>query len=235
MSGFQIFDSIHIRWLIFILIFIVINCFFYKRGSARWRLHWQKIVFWVLLSLEIAKQIFLFVTDQYSFWSPPLHLCGFGIFIIGLHAYYTNRTTATFLYALTLPGAMIALMFPGWTTDPVGGFLHIHSFIFHALLVVYVIALLITNDLQVKLFDLWRAVVFLIVTVPIIYFYNQAFDTNFMFLNRPVKGTPLQWLYDAFGAGGYLGSLIVVLLFLWLVMYSFKGFIELIKKNNSGN
>ena len=82
-----------------------------------------------------------------------------------------------------------------------------------------------------KLFNLWRAIAFLIVTVPIIYLYNQSFNTNFMFLNHPVKGTPLQWLFDAFGAGGYLGSLIVVLLFLWLVMYSIKGFVEMIKRN----
>ncbi len=231
MDGFQVFDTIHVRWLLVIVIFIVVNGLLYKKSSARWRLKWQKIVFWALFILEIGKQIFLFVTDQYSFWSPPLHLCGFGIFVIGLHAYYANRTTATLLFALTLPGAMIALVFPGWTTDPVGGFLHIHSFVFHALLAVFVVALLITNDLQIKLLDLWRAVVFLFITVPIIYVYNYSFGTNFMFLNRPVQGTPLQWLYDAFGTSGYIGSLIVALLLLWLVMYSVKYLGELIKRN----
>lgn len=230
MEGFQIFDTIHLRWLFCILIFIIVNCYFYMRGSTRWRLQWQKIIFWALLILEIAKQFFLLGTNQYTYWSPPLHLCGFGIFIIGIHVYYANRTTATLLFSLTLPGASIALLFPGWATDPVGGFLHIHSFTFHALLVVYIVALLITNELQAKLFDLWRAVIFLLVTVPIIYVYNQSFGTNFMFLNRPVKGTPLQWLYDGFGAGGYIGSLIVVLLILWLIMYSVRSLFNFMKR-----
>ena len=235
MSGFQIFDTIHLSWLVFIFIFIMVNCYFYMRGSTKRRLQWQKVVFWALFLLEIAKQIYLVGTNQYSYWSPPLHLCGFGIFIIGIHAYFANRTTSTLLFALTLPGAVIALVFPGWATDPVGGFLHIHSFTFHALLVVYVVALLIAKELQVKLVDLWRAVVFLIITVPIIYIYNQSFGTNFMFLNRPVKGTPLQWLYDGFGTGGYIGSLIAVLLFLWLVMYSVKSMLEIIKRKISAN
>lgn len=230
MAGFQIFDTIHIQWLTFILFFIILNCFFYIRGSSQWKLRWQRLIFWLLLILEIAKQTYLFATDQYTYWSLPLHLCGFGIFIIGVHAYFPSRTTATLLFALTLPGAVIALVFPGWTTDPVGGFLHIHSFTFHALLVVYVIALLVTNDLHIKLFDLWRAVLFLLVTVPIIYVYNQSFNTNFMFLNRPVKDTPLQWLYDVFGAGGYLGSLIAVLLSLWLIMYSLKRIFEIFNR-----
>ena len=230
MAGFQMFDTIHLSWLLVILIFIFVNCYMYKTGSIGWRLRWQRSVFWALFILEIIKQLYLAITDQYTFWSPPLHLCGFGIFIIGIHVYCANRTTSTLLFALTLPGAVIALIFPGWTTDPVGGFLHVHSFIFHALLIVYVVSLLITNNLNVKLNDLWRAVVFLLVTVPIIYFYNQSFNTNFMFLNQPVKGTPLQWLYDAFGAGGYIGSLIGVLSFLWIAMYSAKSVVTIVKK-----
>ena len=78
--------------------------------------------------------------------------------------------------------------------------------------------------------DRWREVVFLIATIPIIYFYNQSFNTNFMFLNQPVKGTPLQWLYDAFGAGGYIGSLIGVLILLWITMYSGKSIVAIVKR-----
>ena len=233
MAGFRIFDAIHLSWLVVILIFILVNCYMYKMGSIGWRLHWQKIIFWALFIIEIIKQLYLAITDQYTFWSPPLHLCGFGIFIIGIHVYYANRTTSTLLFALTLPGAVIALIFPGWTTDPVGGFLHVHSFLFHALLIVYVVSLLISNELQVKFYDLWRAVVFLLATVPIIYFYNNSFNTNFMFLNQPVRGTPLQWLYDGVGAGGYIGSLIVVLILLWIAMYSVKNIVLIISRNDS--
>ena len=150
-----------------------------------------KFVFWLLLLLECVKQLFLLVQGQYSYWSPPLHLCGLGIFITGWHAYFGNRSTATILYALTLPGAAIALLFPGWTADPVGSFLHVHSFLFHALLLAFIIPLLVTKQLDIRWQDLWRAVVFLALIVPPIYLYNGHFQTNFMFLNQPVSGTPL--------------------------------------------
>ena len=70
--------------------------------------------------------------------------------------------------------------------------------------------------------DCWRAVLFLLLTVPIIYLYNATFNTNFMFLNKPVKNTPLQWLYDAFGASGYLVSLAGVIFIIWVMLYTLK-------------
>lgn len=219
MNGFSIFDSIHIMWLIFIAGFLVMSLYFYHNFSSKKQKNFQKSIFWLLLFLEVAKQIYLLATDQYSYWSPPLHLCGIGILIIGWHAYFPNRTTATLLYALTLPGAVIALLFPGWTIDPVGSFLHFHSFIFHALLAVAVAALILEKQLVTSFADIWRAVLFLLVTFPPVYIYNAHFRTNFMFLNRPVKGTPLQWLYDAFGAAGYLASLAGVIISIWIVLY----------------
>ena len=201
MNGFSIFDSIHITWLIFIVIFLTISIYCYHYFSLKQQQLFQRIIFWLLLSLEITKQIFLVITDHYSYWSPPLHLCGLGIFIIGWHAYFPNKTTSTLLFSLTLPGAMIALLFPGWANDPVGSFLHIHSFVFHALLIIFISPLIREKQFNTSLKDLWRSVLFLIITVPPIYMYNKKFHTNFMFLNAPVKGTPLQWLYDAFGGG----------------------------------
>ncbi|MER2109161.1 MAG: YwaF family protein [Solibacillus sp.] len=219
MAGFAIFDTIHLTWLSFITISIILASYLYTRFSTAYQQRYQKFIFWLLLLLECAKQIFLLITNQYSYWSPPLHLCGLGIFITGLHAYRPSRTTATLLYALTLPGAVIALLFPGWTMDPVGDFLHIHSFVFHALLVMFVCPLIHKQQLDLRWQDLWRAALFLITTVPIIYAYNAAFQTNFMFLNRPVAGTPLQWLYDGFDSSGYLISLTAVVLVLWLILY----------------
>ncbi|WP_274308685.1 YwaF family protein [Solibacillus daqui] len=221
MNGFTLFDSVHLTWLIAISLFFIISLYFYRYFSYKQQLLFQKTIFWLLLFLELAKQVYLVSTNQYSYWSPPLHLCGLGIFIIGWHAYFPDRTSATLLFTLTLPGAAIALIFPGWTNDVVGGFLHVHSFVFHTLLIVFVLVLV--RQLQTAFKDCWRAVVFLALTVPIIYAYNAALNTNFMFLNMPVKHTPLQWLYDTFGASGYLVSLATVIFSIWIVLYLLKG------------
>ena len=219
MNGFLIFDSIHITWLIFIVLSLIISVYCYHYFSVKQQHLFQQIVFWLLLSLEITKQVHLVITNHYSYWSPPFHLCGLGIFIAGWHTYFPNKTTSTLLFSLTLPGAMIALLFPGWTNDPVGSFLHIHSFIFHALLIIFICPLIFEKQLHTSIKELWRSILFLLITVPPIYIYNEYFHTNFMFLNVPVKGTPLQWLYDTFGASGYLLSLMVVICIVWGIMY----------------
>lgn len=222
MTGFTILDSVHLTWLFGISLFFIISLYYYHDFPHKQQQLFQKTIFWLLLFLELAKQLYLVSTNQYSYWSPPLHLCGLGILIIGWHAYFPSRTSATLLFTLTLPGAAIALIFPGWTTDAVGSFLHIHSFVFHTLLIVFVLVLLRERQLQTDFKDCWRAVVFLVLTVPIIYAYNAAFNTNFMFLNRSVKGTPLQWLYDSFGSSGYLVSLAAVIFSIWVVLYLLK-------------
>ena len=222
MRGFTIFDSIHLTWLLGISLFFIISLYSYHYLSTKQQQLFQKFIFWLLLFLEITKQLYLVSTDQYSYWSPPLHLCGLGIFIIGWHSYFPNRTTATLLFTLTLPGAAIALLFPGWTADAIWSFLHIHSFVFHALLIVFVLVLVKEQQLTTQFRDCWRAALFLLLTVPAIYLYNATFNTNFMFLNKPVKNTPLQWLYDAFSPSGYLLSLAGVIFIIWVMLYTLK-------------
>ena len=222
MRGFTIFDSVHLTWLLGISLFFIISLYNYHYLSTKQQQLFQKFIFWLLLFLEITKQLYLVSTDQYSYWSPPLHLCGLGIFIIGWHSYFPNRTTATLLFTLTLPGAAIALLFPGWTADAVWSFLHIHSFVFHALLIMFVLVLVKEQQLTTQFRDCWRAALFLLLTVPAIYLYNATFNTNFMFLNKPVKNTPLQWLYDAFSPSGYLLSLAGVIFIIWVMLYTLK-------------
>lgn len=219
MVGFTMYDFIHISWLIVISIFLFILVYYYKKCSIVQKLRIQKTVFFGLLVLEISKQLFLLVTNQYSYWSPPLHLCGLGIFIIGWHSYFPNRTATEILYSLTLPGALAALLIPGWTNEPLFSYIHFNSFIFHTLLVGYVFMLLATKELQPRMKELWRSVLFLIITVPPTYYYNQTFGTNFMFINRPLKGSPLETFEQWFGNPGYLIGFFGLVFIVWVIMY----------------
>ena len=71
MNGFSIFDSIHIMWLIFIAGFLVISVYIYHYSSHEKQNLLQKSFFWLVLFSEVAKQLYLLVTNQYSYWSPP--------------------------------------------------------------------------------------------------------------------------------------------------------------------
>lgn len=227
MNGFLLFDSVHIKWLCGIACLVLLICYVYKRIINKRSL--LIILFLGLFLGEIAKQIYLFSTNQYTYWAPPLHLCGLGIFICGWYAFSPNRINSTLLYSLTLPGAIIALIFPGWAYETVGGFIHIHSFVFHALLVMFVLCPLLQFELSLRITDLWSSIIFLIIIVPLIYQYNLSFHTNFMFLNAPVENTPLEWLYEAFGSSGYLLSLSVFIVIIWSIQYGIYTLIRIKK------
>ena len=220
MNGFTMFDATHCYWLLFIGIFFIFLLYSYRKLTISKKLLVQKIFFFSLLLLELSKQCYLIFTDSYSYWSLPLHLCGMGIFIIGWHTYKPNKVTAEILYALTLPGALAALIFPGWTNEPLFGFIHFNSFFFHILLVGYVLMLLAAKELRPNVKNLQYAVLFLLLTVPPIYFYNHTFGTNFMFINLPLKGSPLELFESWLGNPGYLIGFTGLVMILWVVMYS---------------
>ena len=169
MDGFQLFDVTHIKWLGAIMLMLICTLYIYRK--LQHKRYVLVILFALLFFGEVVKQLYLVVNNQYTYWSPPLHLCGLGIFICGWYALSPNRINATLLYSLTLPGALIALIFPGWTYEEVGGFIHIHSFLFHALLVLFVLCPLVQFELELRFQDLWIAILFLLVVVPLIYFY----------------------------------------------------------------
>ena len=218
MEGFLLFDQIHLIWLAGISFILTIFFIVYRKMKHRSTM--LKSMFWLLFFSELIKQFYLVFTSQYSYWAPPLHLCGLGIFLCGIHAYKPSDITKTLLFSLTLPGAIIALLFPGWTYEPIGSFLHIHSFLFHAILVLFVICPLFCGEWVLRIRDVKWSILFLLITIPIIYQYNQAFQTNFMFLNKPVQNTPLQWVFDAVGSTYYLLVLSLVMLVIWIVQYS---------------
>ena len=228
----QYLAHVHFLWLIIISIAICFLIYKYTNSSITQKNFIQKAIVYTLVLLECSKQIYLLVTDNYSYWSPPLHLCGIGIFLIGWHAYLPNKTTAEILYSLTLPGAIAALIFPGWTNEPLFGFIHVNSFIFHALLIGYVVMLLAAKELVPRIQNLWRSVLFLLITVPPTYFYNKTFGTNFMFINRPLKGSPLETLEQILGNPGYLIGFSSLLLIVWALIYLPFVLRALYKKND---
>ncbi|MCR8657635.1 YwaF family protein [Paenibacillus endoradicis] len=218
--GFEVFDSVHLNWLIVIVMISIVITFIYYRCS-QWHRAWIRKGFgYTLFIAEICKVIVVLATGRNLLYYLPIHLCGFAIFLILFHAYRNNTTIAEILFSLTIPGAFIALLFPGWANDPVMSFLHIHSFVFHALILTYPIMLLATGEITPNIRRLWKVVLFLIVTIPPVYFFNKINDTNYMFLNWPISNSPLMSIQQLFGESRYIVGLVLVLFVVWFIQYS---------------
>lgn len=218
-TGFEVFDPLHLSWLIAIVLLSIMMTFIYYQCSQLQRAWFRKGIGYTLLIAEICKVIVVLATERNLLFYLPIHLCGIAIFLILLHAYRNSSTISEILFSLTIPGAFIALIFPGWANEPVMSFLHIHSFIYHALILTYPIILLATGEITPNIRRLWKVVLFLVITIPPVYYFNKVYETNYMFLNWPIANSPLMSIQQLFGESRYIVGLILVLLSVWLLQY----------------
>ncbi|URN96331.1 MAG: YwaF family protein [Candidatus Pristimantibacillus lignocellulolyticus] len=222
-KGFEVFDYVHLNWLIAIVIISILITFIYTRCSPLQRDWMRKGIGYTLLIAEICKVIVVLATGRNLLYYLPIHLCGLAIFLVLLHAYRKSTMIAEILFSLTMPSAFIALLFPGWANDPVMSFLHIHSFVYHALILTYPIMLLATGEMKPRIRRLWKVILFLIITIPPVYLFNKIYETNYMFLNWPIANSPLMSIQQFFGESRYILGLVVVLLAVWIIQYSLWG------------
>ena len=208
-SGFSHFGTLHLIWLVAFFAIVIANCIWYKKMGEPGRKRWQKIVAILLLCDEVFKVVMLIIGKRYTLSYLPLHLCSINIFLIVFHAWKPIKTIGGYLYMVGIPGAMAALLFPSWTSLPVGNFMHIHSFTVHILLALYPIVLAVSGELDLRAKIIPKCLLFLVSMAIPIYFVNVLLDTNFMFLMQADPGNPL-YLFEQMWGNHLLGFPVII-------------------------
>ena len=222
MSGFESFGIQHLLWLLLLLITGTATVrFFPSRGRNAGA---------VLAVLgRILPGLYEIGTGAYGLSSLPLHVCalaGYGCF---LHRVLTFAKTqnasqesdlpltilSELLFFPGLPGAVLALLFPGWGYLPPFSFLSTCDFLGH-FIVLYVIA-----SIREKALCPSRRRAFIPVCFCVLYFvlllpFDRATGMNYGFLLQPAPDSPLSWI--AAVAGGGAGYYILYALFVLGVM-----------------
>ena len=224
-KGFPLYSPGHIIWLIAIGLGCWIMSGLYKKAESGKR---KKIrcFFAVALALsEVYKDSVLAITGNFSAEYLPFHLCGLAIFAILIDAFMEKQKVTKQLIAYAfMPGAVSALLFCNWTEYPFFNFMNIHSFLFHGWIVCYMVMLYRGGEIRPSYRGLWQTGLMVAVAASLLFIFNRAYGTNFMFLNEASEGSPLVILWDLFGVKyGYLGYLtayavlvIVIFHILWL-------------------
>ena len=215
--GFASFGTLHLTWLGLFLIITVGCIIWYRKLANQGRRIWRIIVAVLLLADEAFKVVMLVAGGRYLPSYLPLHLCSVNIFVIAYHAFKPSKLVGGYLYTVAIPGAIAALLFPTWTSLPLGNFMHLHSFTVHILLALYPITLAAAGELapETKKIPQYLLPLFLM-AIPI-WFVNLALDTNFMFLMSADPGNPL-YLSEQL-LGNHLYGFPVLIAAVLIVMY----------------
>ena len=228
--GFSHFEGLHFAWLFAFVAFCGVSCYLYKNRSPEKRKKMRYLFAMLLLLDEAIKIAGLAAFGNYDVSYLPLHLCSINIILIAVHVLKPSKALDNFLYAICIPAAIAALLFPTWTKLPLLNFMHIHSFTVHILLATYPIMLTVGGDIRPTAKELPKSLLLLMGLALPVYVVNLLCDTNFMFLMEAGKGNPLYWFEEAWGSH-FLGFPVIMAGVL-LVMY-FPHIVHFIKRKRS--
>ncbi|SKA04030.1 conserved hypothetical integral membrane protein TIGR02206 [Pilibacter termitis] len=217
--GFGLFTKTHLLILCFLTIIVAFFIQRYLKMNEHHRMNFRRHVVIVMSLSEALRQGSLIVTGQYEWNALPLDLCAFGWMVMFYDGFHSNKYTQEILYSLTLPGAFAALITPNWTIYPVFNLYSMQSFFIHTVLVGYILMRLLAKEFVPNAHELWRSVVFLLITVPIAMIANAKLDTNFFFLNVAAPSSPLEPIQHMLGKF-YIFGLLVLLAFAWFLLYA---------------
>lgn len=216
--GFSLFDAEHLFWLGLTVFFLTALCRYYRGSDLSGRTRLRHGVAAAIVANEIFKTAMLILGGN---WEPeylPLHLCSVNVFLVAYHAWRPGKLLDNFLYAVCIPGAAAALLFPSWNSLPPINFMYLHSFTIHILLMAYPIMLTAGGDIRPDHRYIPRVLALLGTLAAVALAANLIFDTNFMFLMKATKSSPLYFFQKQFGS--HLVGFAVILPAVFGVMYA---------------
>ncbi|MCM1282421.1 MAG: YwaF family protein [Muribaculaceae bacterium] len=216
--GFAVAGKEHILWLFFLAGISLLLMRLYAGLPERGRCIWEYIVafsmvFWVLIRI-----VYIAVIGKSFLPELPLHLCSIAGILCAVHCVARWDWLGNVLYSIGLPGTVLALLFPNWGKYPAIHFITIEGFLFHAGILLYVVSQLYSRGIVPKPGKLWQVVLFLAAVAAPVYCFDRCFHVNYMFVNWPSPGSPLELLEECLGNPGYLaGYAFFVLLGMFLM------------------
>jgi uncharacterized membrane protein YwaF len=204
------------------------------------------ITFYVL---EILKNIFLYQWyGHYNLSNLPFYLCSAPLYILwGLIVFKegTNKKILKgIIYGVFLGSSIVPMLIPKFIIGSkdfwdfsMDNLIPMISYLFHSLMLLIPLYMILSKYYKPKYFDLIYMNIYLVVWSSIVYVVNHLLQTNFMFLNDPVK-SPIAFLqqYDGFLLFILsLGAYIIVLTTISFFITSLYLFVIRIKRDKENN
>ena len=228
--GYGQFTRKHFFLIAVTLLFIVgITCL-YKNVEYAQRLIILRSIGATLLIIDVIKLIVMSVTDVRVSDYLPLELCSFAAYAIVCDSISpANDFFPEMLLTLFMPAALMAIMVPTTQPLPVFNFYTIHQFLFHGLIVGYVIARFAAGEIPITFAGVWRSIPRIFILIVIIYIFDCIFKKNYIFLRDPYGNPLLQIIWDKTGGGiKYVAGLSVFAVIVIHIFFLILKAIELI-------
>lgn len=226
-----LFGPIHLTWLILATLIFIAASTYYKKLDTPKRLKMVQYIAYSILFLQLSRNLILMIRGYHRVSDIPLHLCGASVFISFIQSRRPSNILNDAMFMLVMPGALAALLFPDWNIPIHFNFYYLHSWIIHILLVLIVVIQLAGQDIKPDIKNMKYVASALALYALPVYFINKTYGTNFLFINAPSPGSPLEPLEALFGNPGYIIAFIVLVFMVWFLLYILNTLLSKTKAN----
>ena len=231
MTGFETFGPEHLLWLV---ILAAAGTVLYRAAFAKSGQNGTVLTERVMLAAAVlpvlGRVLPAFYEIRKGIYGPdslPLHVCsmaGYGClvhFVLSHKAYRSFQVLSELLFFPGLPGALLALLFPGWGWCRPFSFLSICEFLGHGGIVLYVLLRLRDGGICPSLKHAWIPVLFCAVYALVMIPFDKMTGMNYGFLLFPSPDSPLSGIAALAGTGiGYYAGYALLVLGIMAASYA---------------
>ena len=191
------------------------------------------VILWAAFTaIELCKYInFAIHPEEFNIKTGlPFHLCSVSLFTYPLAVFTKNKIFQNFIYAVNMPGALFALITPDVGSSPALSFYVLHLFIAHTFIVLIPLYMVCCGFFRPDYRVLPGVTLMLLATMLPALVLNKLIDSNYYFINGPVKGTLTGQLAEWTGNDAYILPMAGLLLAVWALLYAPFAAADLIKR-----
>ena len=226
--GYGQFSSGHLILVLCSALLITVIVATYKKSDKAKRIRMRRTIALVLAVLEVVRLTFMYLQGVTIIRYLPLEVCSFAGYSIMCDSIWTeNRFLPELLVTIFLPGALMQHLSPTTTVLPLVNYYTFHQFLFHGLIIAYVLSRFLSGEIRLTYRGVWASAVKIAVLAAVVYVINIMIGENYMFLRDPEGNYILDKISHAAGGGmRYTLGLIVftvVMIHIFFVIFKIVG------------
>ena len=228
--GYGQFTIGHFFLLALSTLLIICYVILYNKSDSETRIILCRSIAFTLIFIDVIKMIIIGKSDVKLSDYLPLELCSFASYYIVLDSIFADNTIFPItLLTMFMPAAIMAILFPTSSTLPILNFYTIHQFLYHALIIAYIMARFLCKEIPLTYSGVWLSLLQIVLLAIVIYIIDAVFDKNFMFLRDPYGNPVLDFLWKTFKGGiSYTLGLVAFCIFMIHVFYGFFKLISIL-------
>ena len=200
--GYGQFSVGHLILALCSALLVTLIVVFYKKADKVRRIRIRRTIAVLLVIIDILRMTFMHLLGVNLKGYLPLEVCSFAGYAVILDSIWPeNKFLPELLVTIFLPGAIMQHVAPSSSRLPLLNYFSFSQFLFHGLIIAYILARFLGGEIRLTYRGVWSSVVKISVLAAAMYAVNIIIGENYMFLLGPEGNYILEKIQRVTGGG----------------------------------